>query len=74
MKLRENAHLLSALALGVALGVPPAPPLLGYLAALTLALALRRLDLLRGGKRALEYAGVLALSWVVTASLLHLSV
>ncbi|MEM0308552.1 MAG: hypothetical protein QXE91_04865 [Thermofilaceae archaeon] len=72
MGLRDSAHILTGLALGAALGVPPAPPILGYLAALAAALALRRLGLLRGGRGALEYLGALAVSWVVAASLLHL--
>jgi len=68
---RRGAHLLLALALGALLGLPPAPPPLGYLAAAAAALALRRLGLLRGAREALEYAGALVLSWSLTASLLH---
>lgn len=64
-------HALTALALGLALGALRAPPLLGYLAALLAALALRRQGFLRQAKGALEYAGILALSWSIAATALH---
>lgn len=64
-------HLLAALALGSALGALRAPPLLGYLAALLAALALRKGGFLRQAKGALEYAGLLALSWSIAASVLY---
>lgn len=69
MRARGWEHLAAALALGVALGVPRAPPLLGYAAALVTALALRRLGLLRGARGALEFAGLLAVAWSLAASL-----
>ncbi len=71
MRLEGSAHLLTALALGLALGALRAPPLLGYLAALAAALALRKRKLLGGARGALEYAGALILSWSIAASALH---
>ena len=71
MEAKEYMHVLTALGLGLALGALQAPPLLGYLAALLAALALRRMGFLRQAKGALEYAGVLALSWSIAATALH---
>ncbi|RLE85320.1 MAG: hypothetical protein DRJ67_09040 [Thermoprotei archaeon] len=70
---REHAHLIAAVALGVALGVPPAPPLLGFALAAALGAALYKMGVFseEGRARALEYVGALALAWVLTASLLH---
>lgn len=69
----ECAHLIAALLLGAALGALLTPPILGYLAALVAGLALRKARLLRSLKEAVEYVGLLVVSWTVVATLLHYS-
>ncbi|MCS7104656.1 MAG: hypothetical protein NZ954_03730 [Thermofilaceae archaeon] len=71
MKTRGNLHLIAATILGIVLGIPPAPPLLGYIAAVILALTLYKYGLIRQTKDALEYIGLLILSWTLSTSLLH---
>ena len=67
--------MLAAAILGVALGVPPAPPLLGFTLALATALVTSRACRAMGVELnivwIMEYAGTLVLAWVLTASLLH---
>lgn len=69
---RELLHLPVALALGLALGIPPASPLLGFAA---IAAAGVLLHLWRGRRGSLtwivEYVGVAMLSWCLTVTLLH---
>ncbi|MEM1509384.1 MAG: hypothetical protein QXY49_00695 [Thermofilaceae archaeon] len=68
---KEYTHLIAALLLGMAFGASLIPPLVGYLVAMLAGLALHKAGLLNALKEAVEYVGLLAISWTIVATLLH---